>query len=121
MTGPLNRGGTIINKHFRTFTYQLTNCFTLQTSDYDVIIDFCVDSMSFKKCNVMMTSDKDTCGEKANVNRSTCNNAVNMRSNFSLYCLVELNVWFLLNNSNFVDSNMFFKGYHLEAKTAPKN
>ena len=36
-----------------------TSCFTVQTSDYDVIIDFCVNSMSstrsFKKCNVMMT------------------------------------------------------------------
>ena len=58
MAGPLNRGDTIINKHFHPFTYQLTNGFTLQTSVYDVIIDFCVDSMSFKKCNVMMTSDK---------------------------------------------------------------
>ena len=32
---------------------------TLQTSDYDVIFDFCVDSASlatsFKKCNVIMT------------------------------------------------------------------
>ena len=36
-----------------------THCFTLQTSDYDVIFDFCVDSASlatsFKKCNVIMT------------------------------------------------------------------
>ena len=37
--------------------YSLLN--TLQTSDYDVIFDFCVDSASlvtsFKKCNVIMT------------------------------------------------------------------
>ena len=37
--------------------YPLVN--TLQTSDYDVIFDFCVDSeslaTSFKKCNVIMT------------------------------------------------------------------
>ena len=26
--------------------YQFTHCFTLQTSDYDVIFDFCVDSAS---------------------------------------------------------------------------
>ena len=35
------------------------SCFSLQTSKYDVIIDFRVDSSSltkyFKKCNVMMT------------------------------------------------------------------
>ena len=39
--------------------YQLTNLFTVQTIDYDIIIDFCVDSASlatsFKKCNVIMT------------------------------------------------------------------
>ena len=39
--------------------YQFTSRFTVQTSDYDVIIDFRVDSMSlttsFKKCNIMMT------------------------------------------------------------------
>ena len=39
--------------------YQFINCFTLQTSDYDVSFDFCVDSASlatsFKKCNVSMT------------------------------------------------------------------
>ena len=36
-----------------------THWFTLQTSDFGVIIDDCVDSvslaMSFKKCNVIMT------------------------------------------------------------------
>ena len=39
--------------------YQFTPCFTLLTSDHDVIFDFCVDSASlatsFKKCNVIMT------------------------------------------------------------------
>ena len=39
--------------------YQFTNLFTVQTSDYDVIIDFCVNSVSLatslKKCNVIMT------------------------------------------------------------------
>ena len=39
--------------------YQFTYCFTLQTSDYGVIFDFCVDLASlatlFKKCNVIMT------------------------------------------------------------------
>ena len=39
--------------------YQLNHCFTLQTSNYDVIFDLCVDSASlaesFKKCNVIMT------------------------------------------------------------------
>ena len=38
---------------------QLTHSFSLQTSDYDVLSDFCVDSVSlatsFKKCNVIMT------------------------------------------------------------------
>ena len=38
-------------------SYPLLN--TLQTRDYDVIFDFCVDSASlatsFKKCNVIMT------------------------------------------------------------------
>ena len=38
-------------------SYPLLN--TIQTSDYDVIFDFCVDSASlatsFKKCNVIMT------------------------------------------------------------------
>ena len=41
--------------------YQLhvTSWFTVKTSDYDVIIDFCIDSVSlatsFKKCNVIIT------------------------------------------------------------------
>ena len=39
--------------------YQFTHYFTLQTSDYDVIFDVCVDlaslATSFKKCNVIMT------------------------------------------------------------------
>ena len=38
--------------------YQLTHCFTLQTSDYDIIFDFCVDSASLVtslKCNIIMT------------------------------------------------------------------
>ena len=42
---------------FYLSVYPLLN--TLQTSDYDVIFDFCVDSASlatsFKKCNVIMT------------------------------------------------------------------
>ena len=42
---------------FYLSVYPLLN--TLQTSDYDVIFDFCVDSVSlatsFKKCNVIMT------------------------------------------------------------------
>ena len=43
----------------RNLSVQLTHCFTLQTSDYDVIIDLCVYSASLatslKKCNVIMT------------------------------------------------------------------
>ena len=39
--------------------FQFTYWFTLQASDYDVIIIFCVNSVSlevsFKKCNVIMT------------------------------------------------------------------
>ena len=39
--------------------FQLTSWFTLQTSDYDLIINFRVDSMSFtksiKKCIIIMT------------------------------------------------------------------
>ena len=39
--------------------YQLTYCFSRQTSDFDIIIDICDDSVSlatsFKKCNVIMT------------------------------------------------------------------
>ena len=35
------------------------SCYTLKTSDYDVLFDFCVDSASlatyFIKCNVIMT------------------------------------------------------------------
>ena len=40
------------------FYYQLSHCFTFQTSDYGIIFDFCIDSASlasFKKCNVIMT------------------------------------------------------------------
>ena len=37
----------------------LPSSFTLQTSEYDVLVDFCVDSAplltSFKKCKVIMT------------------------------------------------------------------
>ena len=40
-------------------TCSLPSWFTLQTSKYDVMIDYCVDSASlatsFKKCNVIMT------------------------------------------------------------------
>ena len=35
--------------------YQLTQGLTLQTCDYDTVIDFRVESTSFKKYNVMMT------------------------------------------------------------------
>ena len=39
--------------------FQFTHCFSLQTSDYDVISYFCVDSASLatsmKKFNVIMT------------------------------------------------------------------
>ena len=39
--------------------YHITSWFTLQTSDNDIFIDFCVASMSmttsYKKCNVIMT------------------------------------------------------------------
>ena len=39
--------------------YLFTSWFTLQTSDYDVIIDLCINSMSlttsFIKCNVKLT------------------------------------------------------------------
>ena len=45
------------NLVFYLSVYPLLN--TLQTSDYDVIFDFCVDSASlatsFKKCNIIMT------------------------------------------------------------------
>ena len=45
------------NLVFYLSVYPLLN--TLQTSHYDVIFDFCVDSASlatsFKKCNVIMT------------------------------------------------------------------
>ena len=41
------------------FIYLFTSLLTGQTSDIDVFIDFCVNSMSlttsFKKCNVIMT------------------------------------------------------------------
>ena len=41
------------------FYLSVTHCFTLQTSNYDVIYDFCGDSASlatsFKKCNIIMT------------------------------------------------------------------
>ena len=36
-------------------SFQFTYCFSLQTSDYDVIFDYCVESASFKKCNVIVT------------------------------------------------------------------
>ena len=45
--------------------YQLTWWFTLQTSDYEVIIDFCVHS----KSATLSWPDKDTCREIANVNQ----------------------------------------------------
>ena len=41
------------------YSIQFTHCFSLQTSDYDVVFDLYVDSVSlatsFKKCNVIMT------------------------------------------------------------------
>ena len=46
-----------VNLVFYLSVYPLLD--TRQTSDYDVIFDFCVDSASFatsfKKCNVIMT------------------------------------------------------------------
>ena len=43
----LSRSQTLYQKtRTRYFIYQLTHCFTLQTSDYDVIFDFCVDLAS---------------------------------------------------------------------------
>ena len=39
--------------------YQFIHCFTLETCNYDVIFDICIDSASlatlFKKCNIIMT------------------------------------------------------------------
>ena len=71
------------NLVFYLSVYPLLN--TLQTSNYDVIFDFCVDSASlatsFKKCNVIMTPIKATCREIDSVYQATRNNAVNMRSN----------------------------------------
>ena len=51
----------LISKYARAwyFIYQFTHCFTLQTSDYEVIFYFRVDkaslATSFKKRNVIMT------------------------------------------------------------------
>ena len=50
----------LISKEAKMIFYlSFTNCFMLQTRDYDIIFDFCVDSASFatsfKKCNVIMT------------------------------------------------------------------
>ena len=61
----------------------LPSWFTLQTSEYDVMINFWVESASlatpFKKCNVIMTC---TCREIDNVCQAMCNNAVNMNGNW---------------------------------------
>ena len=47
----------VANLVFYLSVYPLLNI--LQTSDYDVMFDFCIDSASlatsFKKCNVIMT------------------------------------------------------------------
>ena len=51
------------------FYLSVANWFYLQSDDFDVIIDFRVDStilMSFKKCNVMLTW-KDTCSGIDNI------------------------------------------------------
>ena len=57
---------------------RLAQCFTLQTSDYDIIFNYCIDSAS-----LAMSSwpDKGTCCEIDSVYQATCNNAVNMRGN----------------------------------------
>ena len=60
-------------------------------------------------CKGMMTSDKGICREIGNVNRSTCNNAIYMRGNFSLYCIVDLYVCVLLSNSNLDNSKSIKK------------
>ena len=56
----IKRGKTsVFSSKNNSSSYQFIPCFTLQSSDYDVIFDFCVDSASlatsFKKCNVIMT------------------------------------------------------------------
>ena len=49
----------LINFISKDTIYQFLSCFTRQTSDYDRVIDFRVNSTSlttlFKKCKVMMT------------------------------------------------------------------
>ena len=49
----------LISKDANLVFYLSVYKFTLQTSDYDIIIEISVNSMSltmsFKKCNVMMT------------------------------------------------------------------
>ena len=66
------------------FIYQFTHCFTRQTSNYDVIFYFCVNSvslaMSFKKCNVIMTWWRHMPWDR-HFYQATCNNAVNMTGN----------------------------------------
>ena len=66
--------------------YQLTSGFKLQTSDYDVIIEFCVvrrNRRYYSKSATSCRSDNETCREIANVyqvNVQQCNNnAINVR------------------------------------------
>ena len=55
------KGNTLIGPHAfsNVYIYHFTSCFTLPIWEFDVIIDFRVNSRSlttlFKKCNVMMT------------------------------------------------------------------
>ena len=63
------------------YMYQFLSWFTLQTTYYEVIIAFCDDSTtlttSFKKCNVMI---KTNAARYVTVARSTCNNAVDIKT-----------------------------------------
>ena len=66
--------------------YQFTHCFTLQTSDYDVIFYFCIDDSAYKRRHSKSATsswpDKDTCHEIDNVYQATCNNVVYMSGNW---------------------------------------
>ena len=65
--------------------YQFTHCFTLQTSDYDVIFNFLLNQCHRQRHSKSATSswpDKGTCREIDNVYQATCNNAFNMQGNW---------------------------------------
>ena len=58
--------------------------FTLRTSDYDAIFEFCVDLRHKRRHSKSATSslrDKGTCREIDHVYHATCSNTVNMRGN----------------------------------------